>query len=66
MAGKLVKCPICRKSVAWKGNPHRPFCSERCKLVDLGHWLSEDYRISVPKEILEEDRGKNQSARIED
>jgi endogenous inhibitor of DNA gyrase (YacG/DUF329 family) len=26
-------------------NPHRPFCSERCKLADLGRWLSEDYRL---------------------
>lgn len=30
--------------------PYRPFCSERCKLIDLDHWLSERYRISVPGE----------------
>jgi endogenous inhibitor of DNA gyrase (YacG/DUF329 family) len=40
-----VRCPICRKEAPWKGNPHRPFCSERCKLQDLGAWASERYRI---------------------
>ncbi|GIW41520.1 MAG: DNA gyrase inhibitor YacG [Candidatus Binatia bacterium] len=38
-------CPICSKPVAWEGNPFRPFCSERCRLVDLGAWLGERYRI---------------------
>ncbi len=31
-----------------KGNPFRPFCSERCKLIDLGNWLGGRYRISTP------------------
>ncbi len=56
MAGKLVRCPICRKQVSWEGNPYRPFCSERCKLVDLGYWFSEDYRISLPREVLEDEK----------
>lgn len=38
-------CPICKKTSAWEGNPFRPFCSERCRLIDLGNWASEDYRI---------------------
>ena len=46
-----VKCPTCRKDTAWENNPHRPFCSERCKLVDLGAWADERYRI--PGEELE-------------
>jgi len=41
----FVRCPTCRKEIAWEGNPYRPFCSERCKLVDLGNWASERYRI---------------------
>jgi len=41
----LVKCPSCRAEVVWDGNPFRPFCSERCKTVDLGAWLTEGYRI---------------------
>lgn len=41
----IVKCPTCRKEVPWDDNPYRPFCSERCKLVDLGAWSQERYRI---------------------
>ncbi len=40
-----VRCPNCRNQAPWRGNPHRPFCSERCKLQDLGAWASERYRI---------------------
>ena len=40
-----MKCPTCGKEVDWKDNPHRPFCSERCKLVDLGRWVNEEYRV---------------------
>jgi uncharacterized protein len=41
-----VKCPTCRKEVEWKNNPHRPFCCERCRLIDLGAWTQERYRIA--------------------
>ena len=44
-----LECPICRRSIAYTSKdevPFRPFCSKRCKLVDLGRWLSEEYRIS--------------------
>ena len=41
----VVVCPICKKETGWEGNPHRPFCSERCKLIDLGVWAKEGYRI---------------------
>lgn len=44
----LVKCPTCGKAVPWSGNPHRPFCSERCRLIDLGAWVEGKYRISGP------------------
>jgi hypothetical protein len=40
-----VKCPTCRKETAWETNPHRPFCSERCRLIDLGAWTEGRYRI---------------------
>jgi endogenous inhibitor of DNA gyrase (YacG/DUF329 family) len=40
-------CPICKKESRPEGNPFRPFCSERCKLIDLDHWLSGRYRIPV-------------------
>jgi endogenous inhibitor of DNA gyrase (YacG/DUF329 family) len=41
-----VKCPHCGKQVAWDtANKWRPFCSERCKLVDLGAWIAEEHAI---------------------
>jgi endogenous inhibitor of DNA gyrase (YacG/DUF329 family) len=40
-----VPCPTCRRSTPWDGNPHRPFCSLPCRLIDLGAWLDERYRI---------------------
>ncbi|MGO8733702.1 MAG: DNA gyrase inhibitor YacG [Terriglobia bacterium] len=52
-----MRCPICHQDVSWEGNSYRPFCSERCKLIDLDHWLSERYRISTPVEGQDEDRG---------
>jgi hypothetical protein len=43
-----VKCPRCgRESPFDAENPFRPFCSERCKLVDLGQWASGKYRVPV-------------------
>lgn len=41
-----VKCPTCRKEVLWEENPHRPFCSDRCRLIDLGAWTQGRYRIA--------------------
>jgi len=43
-------CPICRREVFAERNPFRPFCSERCKLIDLDNWLAGRYRISTPAE----------------
>jgi hypothetical protein len=43
---RSVNCPVCGARVPWSASsPHRPFCSERCKLIDLGQWASEGYRI---------------------
>lgn len=43
-------CPICKKPVAPRGeNRSFPFCSDRCRLLDLGKWLGEDYRIPGPR-----------------
>jgi len=41
-----IKCPQCKKPVLWQDNPDRPFCSERCRLVDLGRWADDSYRIA--------------------
>ncbi|MEA2625343.1 MAG: uncharacterized protein QOD06_1388 [Candidatus Binatota bacterium] len=47
MALLRVRCPTCRRESEWQDNPYRPFCSERCRLLDLGNWAAERYRIAV-------------------
>jgi endogenous inhibitor of DNA gyrase (YacG/DUF329 family) len=43
---KAVSCPSCQQPVEWvEANVHRPFCSERCKLIDFGEWASEKHTI---------------------
>jgi endogenous inhibitor of DNA gyrase (YacG/DUF329 family) len=49
-----MKCPICKKNADSDGEFY-PFCSERCKLIDLGNWASEKYVISTPIQPEEED-----------
>ncbi|MGC3872086.1 DNA gyrase inhibitor YacG [Halomonas sp. GXIMD04776] len=42
-----VACPECRAKVVWTtNNPYRPFCSKRCRLLDLGAWADESHRIA--------------------
>lgn len=50
-----MNCPICKKEVALD-NPEMPFCSERCRLVDLGNWASEKYVISTPADLKQLER----------
>jgi hypothetical protein len=43
---RVVNCPNCGKQVPWVPESHyRPFCSERCRLIDLGAWATEEYRL---------------------
>ena len=44
---RTIPCPICRKPVGLR-DPELPFCSKRCRLIDLGKWADEEYRISSP------------------
>jgi uncharacterized protein len=47
-APRVVNCPRCGVPVEWSPqHPFRPFCSERCKLIDLGAWANESYRVPV-------------------
>jgi uncharacterized protein len=43
----MRRCPTCRQPVEWENNEFRPFCSERCQMIDLGRWASEDYRVPL-------------------
>jgi uncharacterized protein len=49
-----IRCPICKKSVK-AGDPEFPFCSERCRTIDLGKWASGQYVISSPVADIEEE-----------
>ena len=54
----MLTCPICKKSVAPRAeNQAFPFCSERCRLVDLGTWLGEGYRVPGKAEEEEDALG---------
>ncbi|MDY6918894.1 MAG: DNA gyrase inhibitor YacG [Pseudomonadota bacterium] len=57
----IVKCPTCEKELQYsKDNPFRPFCSERCKLIDLGEWAREEkYIPGDPDLSLPEDDGSD-------
>ena len=60
---RSVLCPACGKGVEWNdSNPHRPFCSERCRTIDLGAWAAERYRVPVVEDEDEPDsRGTAES-----
>lgn len=48
-----VRCPNCRTSVEWKPeNAYRPFCSRRCRLIDLGEWATEQYTIAAEEDEM--------------
>jgi len=50
----MVRCPQCGGESLWSAeNKFRPFCSERCKLIDLGAWASESYRVPVQEETID-------------
>lgn len=57
-----IKCPVCKKTTTWEENPWRPFCSEKCKLIDLGKWASEEYKI--PGEKAEEEKEETRKSNI--
>lgn len=53
---RVVNCPRCGSPTPWsRDNPYRPFCSERCKLIDLGQWATEGYRIPQADQDPERD-----------
>ena len=60
MSELVVECPTCQKKVEWKAeNTYRPFCSERCKLIDFGEWANEEKRIvGVEYDMFSEDLEK--------
>ncbi|CUB04916.1 MAG: DNA gyrase inhibitor YacG [Tepidiphilus sp.] len=58
---RLVSCPTCGKPVPWTPESRwRPFCSERCKLIDLGAWADERYRLSSDEKTPPESGNESQ------
>ena len=53
MSNRTIPCPQCRAESEWDNNPNRPFCSERCRLIDLGNWSDETYRVPTTGETLD-------------
>ena len=46
-----VKCPTCQKPVIWnEESKYRPFCSQRCRLIDLGEWAQEKYTVAAEED----------------
>lgn len=53
-----VKCPICKKLFEYSSSKWRPFCSERCREVDLGHWISGNYSVPSKEKLSDEELEK--------
>ena len=51
----VVKCPSCGRQTVFEGNEFRPFCSERCKLLDFGAWADERYALPAETSSLTEE-----------
>lgn len=69
MPGVRVNCPTCKRELDWSEQfPFRPFCSERCKLVDLGAWVAGERAIPGQPELSPEDEAMlpTQDSRRED
>jgi uncharacterized protein len=52
---RKIKCPTCRNLTTWDENPWRPFCSERCKMIDFGDWATE--RNAIPGKTVSQSLG---------
>jgi endogenous inhibitor of DNA gyrase (YacG/DUF329 family) len=51
---RIMTCPQCGRKTVWEGNSDRPFCSQRCRDIDLGSWASERYRVPCSADPTEE------------
>jgi endogenous inhibitor of DNA gyrase (YacG/DUF329 family) len=64
---RFVNCPRCGAQVAWSlENRYRPFCSERCKLIDLGDWAMEKFRVPVEESKDAPDEEQDEGSGIRD
>lgn len=60
---RALQCPICQKTVEWTDAfPFRPFCSERCRVIDLGAWADDRYRVPINAPVDIEDMNEDSDA----
>ena len=59
------KCSLCKKEIQGENKIYLPFCSERCKLVDLGKWATGDYRIPAEKADLDSQEKEEDDENVE-
>ena len=52
-----IQCPVCKKDTVWEGNPYRPFCSERCSLIEIGKWADGKYSVEAEEGKEEREEG---------
>ena len=62
MSPTFVKCPTCGRELEWRTAEFRPFCSERCRLIDLGAWFSEQHAIPGESAAQEADEAPGDPA----
>ncbi len=55
---RTFPCPRCGKLTTWEGNEFRPFCSERCKMIDLGAWANDEYKLPTQDSPQAENSGE--------
>lgn len=58
-----LSCAVCGKVVVREGNAAFPFCSQRCRTIDLGAWLGEEYRVPVGEDETERDGVSEEAVR---
>jgi len=62
----VVECPRCGRETEFTGNEFRPFCSERCKLIDFGSWADGDYSLPTETSELTEQEAEMLEQALED
>ena len=55
-----VKCPHCKSEFEYYSSDYRPFCSKRCKMIDLGKWLDEGYSVPAEESSIPLEEGENE------
>ncbi|GAB4010402.1 MAG: DNA gyrase inhibitor YacG [Bdellovibrio sp.] len=55
MKNLVVKCPYCKTEFEYQSSQFRPFCSEKCRMIDLGMWLTENYKVPSDQPLSESD-----------